>query len=158
METTENTETNNSMWGRVYNWIATFGYFFVAILEFTDGNIVSGIGWCFAGLGWWAFWKEQRFTETFINLYHTHLSECEHRDKAYKAKIKEYEDKLSNEKNTTMSAAFDVEHMSIDDVLKIGREFQKSDAWRGATYYTAKLLCDTIEMLRNKVKNEENKQ
>ena len=48
--------------------------------------------------------------------------------------------------------------MDIDHILEIGREFQMSDTWRGATYDTAKLLCDTIEMLRNKVKNEENKQ
>lgn len=36
----------------------------------------------------------------------------------------------------------DVEH-----VLKVGREFQMQDSWRGAHYDTAKLLCDTIEYL-----------
>lgn len=37
----------------------------------------------------------------------------------------------------------------IEHVLKIGREFQKQDAWRGAHHDTVKLLCDTIEHLRD---------
>lgn len=45
--------------------------------------------------------------------------------------------------NTKFELCRDVEH-----VLKIGREFQKQDNWRGAHYDTAKLLCDTIEYLR----------
>lgn len=35
----------------------------------------------------------------------------------------------------------------IKHVLKIGREFQKQDNWRGAHHDTVKLLCDTIEYL-----------
>ena len=153
METDENKETKKSIWGTIGNWISTFGYFVVAVLEFADGGFISGIGWCLAGVGWWAFSKEQNYVETFIRLYRNHLNECEKRDEAYKAKIKEYEGKLSNERNTTKEAAFDVNMMSVDDILKIGRDFQKSDTWRGATHDTAKLLCDTIEMLRSNTGN-----
>ena len=35
----------------------------------------------------------------------------------------------------------------VERVLKIGRDFQKQDSWRGAHHDTAKLLCDTIEYL-----------
>jgi hypothetical protein len=40
-------------------------------------------------------------------------------------------------------------------VLKIGRDFQSKDGFRGAHYDTVKLLCDTIENLieQTKVKN-----
>ena len=157
-DTNENKETKKSIWRSIGNWISTFGYFIVAVLEFSAGGFISGIGWILAGIGWWAFSKEQKWVETFIRLYRNHLNECEKRDEAYKAKIREYEDKLSNERNATKEAAFDVNMMSIDDILKIGRDFQNSDKWHGATYDTAKLLCDTIEMLRNKVKNEDNNQ
>lgn len=37
----------------------------------------------------------------------------------------------------------------VESVLRIGREFQKQDRWRGAHHDTAKLLCDTIECLRD---------
>ena len=156
-ETNESKETKKSIWKSI--WIPAFFFFAwgVAILEFTDGGFISGIGWILASAGWWAFSKEKNWVDTFIGLYRNHLNECEKRDGEYKAKIQEYEDKLSNEKNTTKLAAFDVENMSIDDVLKIGRDFQRSDTWRGAVHDTAKLLCDTIEMLRDKVKNEEDK-
>ena len=36
----------------------------------------------------------------------------------------------------------------VEQVLKIGRDFQKQDSWRGAHHDTTKLLCDTIEYLR----------
>ena len=39
-------------------------------------------------------------------------------------------------------------HLSTDRILEIGRELQNGDRWRGATYDTAKLLCDEIERLR----------
>jgi len=37
----------------------------------------------------------------------------------------------------------------VERVLEIGRNFQKQDAWRGARHDTVKLLCDTIEHLRD---------
>ena len=36
---------------------------------------------------------------------------------------------------------------STHEILEIGRDLQKSDKWHGATYDTAKLLCDEIERL-----------
>lgn len=156
METDESNKTvKTSILEMVVDWVVTLCPLIVGVVEFASGNFFSGVGWWFAGVGWITAIEEREWVETFIGMYRRHLDGCEKRDRAYKAKIREYEDKLSsNEKNTTKSAEFDVEHMSIDDVLKIGRDFQKSDTWRGATHDTAKLLCDTIEMLRNKVKNE----
>jgi hypothetical protein len=156
-ETNESKETKKSIWRTIGNWISTFGYFVVAVLELSEGRFISGIGWILAGVGWWSFSKEQNYVETFIRLYRNHLNECEKRDEAYKAKIKEYEGKLSNEKNATKPTEFDVERMNIDDILRIGRDFQKSDTWRGATHDTAKLLCDTIEMLQNKLNKRGNR-
>lgn len=100
-ETNESKETKKSIWKSIGNWISAFGYFAVAVFEFAQGRFVSGMGWILAGVGWWAFSKEQNYVETFIGLYRNHLNKCEKRDKAYKAKIKEYEDKLSNERNPT---------------------------------------------------------
>ena len=158
METDENNETVKiSTLGVVMEWVLASCPFIIAVMEFASGNFVSGFGWCLAGVGWIAAATARKWVETFIGLYREHLEECEKRDKAYKAKIQEYEDKLSNEKNTTKLEAFDVEHMSIDDVLKIGRDFQMSDTWRGATHDTAKLLCDTIEMLQNKLNKRGNR-
>ena len=51
----------------------------------------------------------------------------------------------------------DIERRSIKDILRIGRSFQDSDkVYRGATYDTAKLLCDTIEMLSEALEREKN--
>lgn len=41
----------------------------------------------------------------------------------------------------------------IDNVLRIGREFAAKDGYRGAHYDTVKLLCDTIEHLRESIGN-----
>ncbi len=53
---------------------------------------------------------------------------------------------MSDEANARFECCCDVEH-----VLKVGREFQMEDRMRGATYDTAKLLCDTIEYLYERV-------
>ena len=45
--------------------------------------------------------------------------------------------------------------LPVDQVLKIGRDFQNQDRWRGAHYDTARLLCDTIERLNQKLKEKE---
>ena len=42
--------------------------------------------------------------------------------------------------------------MPVDQVLKIGRDFQNQDSWHGAHYDTARLLCDTIERLYGELK------
>lgn len=44
-----------------------------------------------------------------------------------------------------------IEGMGVEKILKIGRDLQHSDPWRGATHDTAKLLCDTIEVLNEKL-------
>jgi len=44
--------------------------------------------------------------------------------------------------------------LPVEQVLKIGREFQDQDRWRGAHYDTARLLCDTIERLNQKLKEK----
>lgn len=40
---------------------------------------------------------------------------------------------------------------NVEYVLKIGRDYQNKDGFRGAHYDTVKLLCDTIEYLRDKL-------
>ncbi len=42
-------------------------------------------------------------------------------------------------------------HLSTDEILRIGRDFQNTDTWRGATFDTAKLLCDEIERLARRL-------
>ena len=53
---------------------------------------------------------------------------------------------MRDEANARFECCSDVEH-----VLKVGREFQMEDRMRGAHYDTAKLLCDTIEYLYERV-------
>lgn len=53
---------------------------------------------------------------------------------------------MKEEPDTRFELCHDVER-----VLEIGRNFQKQDAWRGAQHDTAKLLCDTIEYLRDRL-------
>lgn len=45
--------------------------------------------------------------------------------------------------------------LSTDDILTIGRKFQMGDTWRGCTFDTAKLLCDEIERLRDRINSLE---
>lgn len=40
---------------------------------------------------------------------------------------------------------------NVENVLKIGRDYQNKDGDRGAHYDTVKLLCDTIEYLRDQL-------
>lgn len=46
------------------------------------------------------------------------------------------------------SSIINMEYVDIDHILKVGRDFQNTDTWRGAHFDTVKLLCDTIEYLR----------
>ena len=51
-------------------------------------------------------------------------------------------------------------HLSIEEVLQIGRDLQNADKWHGAQYETVKLICDTIEQLQEEllaIKNKWNK-
>ena len=65
---------------KVMDKFAQFGYFFVAICEFTQGNWFSGVGWCLAGVGWFAFDTEKKFFDQANAIY----SKC----------VKEYEDRI----------------------------------------------------------------
>ncbi len=42
----------------------------------------------------------------------------------------------------------------VEYVLKIGRDFQNKDGFRGAHYDTVKLLCDTIEHQQKQLKTK----
>ncbi len=55
---------------------------------------------------------------------------------------------MSRELTQVADTKFELCH-DVERVLKIGRDFQKQDTWRGAHHDTAKLLCDTIEYLRD---------
>ena len=55
---------------------------------------------------------------------------------------------MSRELTQVADTKFELCH-DVARVLKIGRDFQKQDTWRGAHHDTAKLLCDTIEYLRD---------
>ena len=44
--------------------------------------------------------------------------------------------------------------LPVEQVLKIGREFQDQDNWHGAHYDTARLLCDTIVRLSRKLEEK----
>lgn len=137
---------------------AQFGLFLAFIVFLlSQGQLLAAVGWLFAAFGFYATKKEHGFYKEIYNAYSEHLDKCEKRDAEYQKTIREYEEKLSNERNATKESAFDVEGMSIDDILKIGRDFQKSDTWRGATHDTAKLLCDTIEMLQSKLNKRGNR-
>ena len=51
----------------------------------------------------------------------------------------------------TVNLRFDI-CRDTEQVLKIGRDFQDKDGYRGAHYDTVKLLCDTIEYQREQLK------
>ena len=108
-------ESKKSIWSKIYDFLAAFGYFVVAVFEFSDGGFMSGMGWILAGVGWWAFSKEKEYAETFIGLYRNRLNECEKREEEYKAKMKECEVRLSGGRNAAKEAAFDVDRMDFGD-------------------------------------------
>ena len=50
-----------------------------------------------------------------------------------------------------------VGNMETSLILRIGRDFQNSDKFRGCTFDTAKLLCDEIERLSRELESERSK-
>ena len=63
--------------------------------------------------------------------------------------------KLTNEKHAGMPKKVDTRFdicQCPEQVLKIGRDFQNKDGFRGAHYDTVKLLCDTIEYQQEQLK------
>lgn len=77
---------------------ALVGYFIVAICEFVQGSWFSGVGWCLAGVGWYAFEEERKFFDQANAIYR----KC----------VKEYEDTI--------------EKLKFDLVKKDGEEQPKS--------------------------------
>lgn len=57
----------------------------------------------------------------------------------------------TTEKSSVVDTKFELCHYP-EQVLKIGRDFQNKDGFRGAHYDTVKLLCDTIEYQQEQLK------
>lgn len=60
-------------------------------------------------------------------------------------------EKATAEKSSVVDIKFELCNYP-EQVLKIGRDFQNKDGFRGAHYDTVKLLCDTIENLSEQTK------
>lgn len=73
---------------------------------------------------------------------------------AYPTRLLKYCDRLEaaivREKRGAKLRRFDFGH-TVEDVLRIGRDFQNTDRLHGAHYDTVKLLCDTIEDLNEQL-------
>ena len=129
----------------------------MSVWLFASANYAAGIAWVFAGVGWWAFDKEQRFYDQLLSLYKNHLNKCEAREDEYKKTIAELEQKEEAKKTRIRelnNCSDDLKYADIDHILEVGRDFQMQDNFRGAQFDTVKLLCDTIEMLRNENKED----
>lgn len=78
---------------------------------------------------------------------------------AYPTRLLQYCDRLeaaiAREKRGAKLRRFDFGH-TVEDVLRIGRDFQKTDRLHGAHYDTVKLLCDTIEDLNEQLLEQKN--
>ena len=123
------------------------GYFIVAICEFAQGSWFSGVGWCLAGVGWYAFGKERKFFDQANAIYRKCVNEYEDTIEKLKFDLVK-KDGEEQPKSSLDSSIINMENMDIDHILKVGRDFQNTDTWHGAHYDTVKLLCDTIEHLR----------
>ena len=133
-----------TMWKKIKYFLDKFSPWaclIVSACQFFESGFMGGIGWLMAGVMWWLEEEGERNFKELAQLFREHLDN----DKKNEDELKEnmFNPDLKN-----------VDHMDIDHILKIGRDFQNSDKWHGATYDTAKLLCDTIENLR---KNGEKK-
>ena len=62
---------------------------------------------------------------------------------------------IAREKRGAKLRRFDFGH-TVEDVLRIGRDFQNTDRLHGAHYDTVKLLCDTIEDLNEQLLEQKN--
>ena len=65
------------------------------------------------------------------------------------------ESAIAREKRGAKLLRFDLGH-TVEDVLRIGRDFQNTDRLHGAHYDTVKLLCDTIEDLNEQLLEQKN--
>ena len=62
---------------KVMDKCAQFGYFFVGICEFIQGNWFSGVGWSLAGIGWFAFGAEKKFFDQANEIFRQCSNEYE---------------------------------------------------------------------------------
>lgn len=62
-------------------------------------------------------------------------------------------EKATAEKSSAVDTKFELCKYP-EQVLKIGRDFQNKDGFRGAHYDTVKLLCDTIEYQQEQLKTK----
>lgn len=104
-----------------------------ALGEIITGSWFSGIGWGAAAFWLFAYETEQEYFKELLELARKNIHDNEIEKK---------------------SAIIDSSNVDIDHILAIGRDLQNSDKWHGAQYDTVKLLCDTIERLRDKEENE----
>lgn len=120
-------------------------------------NWVAAIGWLFAAVGWRAFDKETNFYNELLSLYRNHLDNCQTKEEDYKREIAElkYQEEARKARIRELNnCADDLKNANIDHILEVGRDFQMQDTFRGAQFDTAKLLCDTIVMLRSQVEED----
>ena len=133
------------MWKKIKDLldkISPWACLFVSACQFLQCSYMGGFGWLIGGVMWWLEDEGERNFKELAQLFKDHLADD-----------KKNEDELMKE-NMFNPDLTNVNHMDVDHILKIGRDLQNSDKWHGATYDTAKLLCDTIENLR---KNGEKK-
>ena len=122
------------MYNKIMNNITVVLISLTALCEMATGSWFSGIGWGFAAFWLWAYETEKTYFNELLELARKNI----------------HSRKIERE-----AAIIDSSNVDIDHILAIGRDLQNSDKWHGAQYDTVKLLCDTIERLRDcKEENE----
>lgn len=124
------------MYNKIMNNITVVLMSVTALCEIITGSWFSGIGWGMAAFWLFAFETEKTYFNELLELARKNIHSKE----------------IERE-----SAIIDSDNIDIDHILAIGRDLQNSDKWHGAQYDTVKLLCDTIERLRDKEENEKDK-
>ena len=134
------------MWKKIKDLLEKFspwGCLIVSAFQFFNGSYIAGFGWLIASAMWWLEEEGERNFRELAQLFREHLDNDNDKEK---------EDELI--KNISNPDLINIDHMDIDHILEIGRNFQNSDRWHGATYDTAKLLCDTIENLKKNLEKK----
>lgn len=121
------------MYNKIMNNITVVLMSLTALCEMVTGSWFSGIGWGFAAFWLWAYETEKEYFNELLELARKNIH---------------------SRKIERKVAIIDPGNVDIDHILAIGRDLQNSDRWHGAQYDTVKLLCDTIERLRDNQKDE----
>lgn len=125
------------MYNKIMNNITVVLMSLTALCEMVTGSWFSGIGWGFAAFWLWAYETEKDYFEELMELARKNIHSRE-----------------VEERKTPIIDLSTGDVDDIDHILAIGRDLQNSDKWHGAQYDTVKLLCDTIERLRDNQKDE----